>query len=450
MTQPDRLPPHNAAAERGVLGGILRDPGVLPDVAALLAPGDFYLDAHQRVYRAQLALAAEGAPIDLVTLDARLRLGGQSAGAGGRELLADLWTAAPTGANAEYHAGLVRECAAVRALIHASTEILRDAYDRTGPASELLARAERAVFAIAERQAGGRGDPVPASDLVREALARIDDRVAGNSPPGTLTGYCDLDDVLGDLRGGQMVVIGARPGGGKTSLAACVAANVAGAGVPALFFSMEMPGSQIGERLVAMGSGVPLNRVARGRDFSADDCGRLAGVTAPGGLGTVPVFVDDAGDQSGASLLSAARRAVRRLGVGLVVVDYLQLLRPENPQENRTQQVGLMARRVKQLARECDVPVLCLCQLNRQAEQRGADHRPRLSDLRESGEIEAHADAVVMLAPQPDQDQGAAVWLIDAVVAKNRNGPTGDVTLAYRRACTRFENAARNYRSGAA
>ena len=205
-----------------------------------------------------------------------------------------------------------------------------------------------------------------------------------------------------------------------------------------LFFSMEMPAQQIAERLISMGSGVPLTKITRG-SITATDAERIIAV-ARGDTGSGHVFVDDTPDQPAARIMALTRRAVRRWGADLVVVDYLQLMRPENPDENRTQQVGLMARRIKQLARECGVPVVCLCQLNRQVENRPGASKPRLADLRESGEIEAHADAVLLLSPQPNQDEQNEVWLIDATVAKNRHGPVGEVTLAYRRPCVRFEN----------
>ncbi|WP_439627548.1 replicative DNA helicase [Gemmata sp.] len=438
-----RIPPQDLAAERAVVGGVLRDPDAFHDVAAAIGPGSFYLRAHQVLFEAMIALAGAGRPIDLVTLHDHLRAVGHGAEVGGAGYLAEVWDAVPTGANTVYHAGIVREKAALRSAVHVANELIRAAHADEN-AAEVISRAAAQLSDANELALGGSDRIVAVPDAVRAALQRIDDRVTGTGKPELGTGFVDLDDLLGGLRGGQMVVVGARPGGGKTALAACLAANAAMQGTPVLFFSMEMPASQIGERFLAMGSGVPLNRIVRDRHLAPEDYERLAAVAAPGGLGTVPVYVDDAPGQTAARLVAATRREVRRRGVGLVVIDYLQLMRPENPGENRTQQVGLMSRRVKHLARSCDVPVVCLCQLNRGVENRGADAKPRLADIRESGDIEADADVVLLLHPQPDQPKANDVWLIDVGIAKQRNGPVGDVTLAYRRSCVRFENAARS------
>ncbi len=242
-----------------------------------------------------------------------------------------------------------------------------------------------------------------------------------------------------------MIVVGARPGGCKTALGLNIALNIAATaasgGVPALFLSLEMPAVEIAGRVLAMGSGVPMHRFNRGVRLGGDELNALVAVNAPGGIGTAPLFIDDRADVTAAGVAGTLRRAVHRRGVGLAVVDYLQLLQPENPKDNRVQQVGTAARRLKHVARQTGVPIICLCQLNRQVEDR-AGGKPRLSDLRESGEIEQHADAVVLLHTPPGQPDSNAVWTIDAVVAKNRNGPVSDVPLAYKRPLMRFENSA--------
>jgi replicative DNA helicase len=377
-----------------------------------------------------------------VTVLDRLRAGGAIEDVGGADYVADLYGSAATGANAAYHAGIVRDHAVRRGLIRAANAVLRDAYAPDGPADELAARAERLMADLAGEAAGAVGGPRPAAAVMRAALDRIDARVAaGGALAGLGTGYPDLDHLLGGLRPGELIVIGARPSQGKTALATNILVNVAGAGEPVLLFSMEMPALDIADRLLSMGSSVPMHRFSRGRGLAAADAERLAAAASPAGLGGCAVYLDDADDQPAARVLAAARKAVRRHGVALIAVDYLQLMRPENPRDNRTIQVGTLARRMKQVARSCNVPVLLLSQLNRESE--GQSRRPRLSDLRDSGEIEQHADRVLLLHRDPDLPADQEVWPVEVVVAKNRNGPVGDVTLAYRRPCMRYENHAR-------
>jgi replicative DNA helicase len=434
---PTRLPPFNRDAERGVLGGILRDPDALHDVRAALRPQEFYFDAHGTIYRAMCDIADRAVPIDLVTLRERLVAARAFEDIGGTPYLADLWDAVPTAANVEYHAKIVRETATVRGLIHASNEILRDAYDRVGSADELVASAERKFFDLS---ANGDGDDlIGAADLARDALHAIDERASRDGPDGLLTGFADLDQVFSGMRAGQLIVIGARPSVGKTAMALGIASENAAAGHGVLFASLEMPAGELTDRVLSIRSGVGLRPIREGRlsEDQADAVNRAAQR-----FGREPFFVTDAPDITAARLASMVRRGVRRRGLKLVIVDYLQLIRPENDRDPRHLQVGTLARRLKQLARTCGVPVVLLCQLNRESENRPGG-KPRLSDLRESGEIEQHADIVVLLHRHEEQPANAAVWSVDAVVAKNRNGPVAEVPLAYRRVLARYENAAK-------
>lgn len=430
-----RMSPHSIEAERDILAAVFADPAVFDDVRALIGPDDFYADRHQRVFRAMGDLADDHKPIDAGLVYERLRRSGELADVGGKEYLAELIQGAATGAAAVHHAQIVRDYSLSRGLIHAANEILRDAYDRVQPAADQLAAAEARLFAVGEAALSRSGQVWSARRLMLDALARLDDRQArGGGLDGLSTGMRDLDDLLGGLRPGQLVVIGGRPGGGKTALGLTIAASAAKAGTPAFFASMEMPAQEIAERLLAASSGVGMHTLRRGGMSPAD----VAAVSrAADRIKGRPIFVDDTPDQPAARLAAVARRVRRRYGVGLVVVDYLQLMRPENPKENRTQQVGLCARRVKLLARQCGVPVLLLCQLNREVEGREGG-KPRLSDLRESGEIEQHADAVILLSMDQRQDATRDVWEAAAVVAKNRNGPVGEAALHYRRRSARF------------
>lgn len=443
---PEHLRP--TAAERFVCGAVLRDAdAVMDDVARELpgGPGDFCDWACGRVYAAALAVRARGPDVRVVTPTVFLHLKQTGEAADIPDLgqfLADLLTEAQTGANAAYHASLVREAATRRRMLHLARELLAESQlPPAASAGDDLADWERRVRAVADGSEAA-GDPPVLPDLVRDALADLDARQAGGGAAGLSTGLPDLDSILGGMRPGQLLVVGARPGAGKTALALAVLAHaVRHQGVPAYLASLEMPCGEITHRLLAMATGVNLHRITRAR-LSGDDAERLTGATHPGVYGRSMLYVDDAPSLTTGRLHAQARRLIRRRGVGLVAVDYLQLLQAADPKENRVQQVGRMARDLKLVARDCGVPVLLLSQLNRQSEDRG-DGTPRLSDLRESGEIEQHADGVVLLHVPRGQPEDSDVWQVTAVVAKNRNGPVGDVQLAYRRPLVRFESLAR-------
>lgn len=437
----DRLPPHNIDAERRLLGSILRYPDAMLTLAGMLQPEQFHFDAHQRVYRAMLDLFANRKPIDLVLVHEQLRRNGDSDDAT-PGLLAECWESEPTGADFEHFAAVVREAATLRAMIHAAHEILRDAYDRTGPAEELLAAAERRILGIGEHASPLAETVRKAAEFLPAAVARIDERIAeGATLRGLSTGYRDLDAILGGLRPGEQIVIAARPSVGKTALGTGILANNAADGVPVMLFSLEMPEADIADRLLAMGSGVPLIRFTKASRLGPDEAEKLAAVAGPVGFGGCPLFIDDTSAATAARIAAVSRRMVRRHGVKLIAIDYLGLMRPENTKVTKAEQIGTLALRMKELARELNVPVLLLAQLNREIEGRGGV--PRLSDLRDSGEIEQHADRVVMLWRKPDLPSDQEVWPIEVTVAKNRNGPTGDITLNYRRPVLRFEDQAR-------
>lgn len=440
-----RMAPHNLAAERGVLGGIFRNPEVLPLVRGILGAESFYHAANQTVFRAMLDLAESRNPVDLVSVHAKLSAAKVLEDAGGHAYLAELWESVPTGANAEYHAAIVREDSATRSLIHTATEILRDAYDRTGPAAELVADAQAKLAEVAIQAVGAKDNVRIIGEVIQEVLDGIDARIAaGTEMTGLPTGYPALDGMLGGLRPGQLVIIGARPSVGKTALGVNIAVNIAAGAMAAkqsaLLFSLEMPAVEIGSRVLSMGSGVPMHRFTRGRTLDPADSQSLMDAAFQG-VGKIGLYVDDAATVNANQMLHITRRAVRRHKVAVALVDYLQLIRPENAKENRVQQVGQIARRLKEMARECGIPVVCMCQLNREVENR-PDQKPRLSDLRESGEIEQHADVVILLHRPPGQDEQAECWNIEAIIGKQRNGPTGTVPMNYRRGVMRFETSA--------
>jgi replicative DNA helicase len=268
----DRVPPSNRAAERAVLGAILRDPDVLPDVLDVVRAESFYFDAHQRILAATADLAGQRKPVDLVSLHDELSRRKHLDDVGGPAYRAELWEAVPTGASAIYHAKLVREAATLRALVHAANEVLRDAYDRTGSAEELLAAAGARLHAIGLDAAGDGAEPRRVGAIAREVVNALDDQMSsGDSLSGLPTGYPDLDRVTGGFRPGELVVIGARPSLGKTALALNIAEKIAESGTPVLFFSLEMPGRDIASRVLSMRSGVPMYRMSRPRELRTDD-----------------------------------------------------------------------------------------------------------------------------------------------------------------------------------
>ncbi len=437
-----RLPPHNRDAEVGVLGAMIRDGDAAHDMLTRLRAEDFYLDSHQRVFRAIGRLVAAGRLVDAVAVFEELNAAGDTADAGGVAYLAELLDAAPTAASAEYHAAVVREKAKCRALAHLATEAVRDAYDQAEPADDLIARTGRVLLDLGADHLGEE-DPAPLSALIPAAINRYDDAHTGRGRGNLIpTGFDALDSLTGGFGPGQLIVLGARPGTGKTSIGLRFADNAARRGVGVLFASLEMSEEECTDRLVAMAAEVQLPRL---RGASRMDEGQVARVVAqagPGGLAGRPLWVDDRPARTATQIAATARRHARRYGVKLLVVDYLQLLRPDNPRDPRYLQVGMSAKRLKELARESGLAVLALAQLSRSIESR-EDGRPRLSDLRDSGEVEQDADVVMMLH-KLDDDELKPIHRVDLVVAKNRNGPTGTVTLDFLRPFARFDEPVPN------
>jgi replicative DNA helicase len=441
----DRLPPHNQDAERGVLGGILRDPDELSTVQQIIRGDNFYFDAHQKIFQAICELADEHQPLDLVMLHERLNKKKVLEDVGGVEYLSDLWESVPTGANAEYHARIVRDTAMVRSLIHAGTEMLRDAYDRTQSADELVSQAERKIMDIA--RSGLVGEMRTLNQAVLEALSRIDSR-AGKDPSdlsisGLPTGYHDLDQILAGLHNSELVIIAARPSVGKTAFALNIVRNVVvehGADSPVvLFVSLEMSRVELAERLLCCQSRVDSHKVRKGH-LNSDDIQKL--MDAGDALRRARLFLDDTPTRSMIQIAATARRIHKKHerdgGLRLVVIDYLQLIEPENRRDPRQEQVAQISRRLKYLARELEIPVIALAQVNRASEDR-QDHTPRLSDLRESGSLEQDADTVIILH-RPGRFGGEEDKVLEVHVAKQRNGPTGEITLTWQKQFNRYEN----------
>jgi replicative DNA helicase len=431
---PVQLPPQNLDAERRVLGSMLRDNSVIPDVLVLVREGDFYADAHRRVFAAVLALYEQGRPADLVTAAELLKQRGHVADLGedgrGYLYLAGLWEAAPTAANVEYHAAIVRDKALLRGLARVGTEIVGAAYRAAGPADELLQDAERGVLALAEM--GVRGTAVPLAEALDAAVARVEARQDRRQGSGLPTGFAELDGWTGGLQAGELTVLAARPSVGKTSLALALLRNLAlEHGLPLLFVSLEQSREELAERLIAMEGRVDSHRLRCGL---LDDEDQLGAGRAVARLRPLPVWVDDSPSQSVLHIAANGRRFKARHGIRAVLIDYLQLIEPDDRRAARHEQVGAVSRRLKHLARGLQIPVVVLAQLNRESEHR-KDPTPRLADLRDSGEIEQTADTVLLMH-RPDEPGG----VVDVIIAKQRNGPTQTVRLTFEPKHYRFGN----------
>jgi replicative DNA helicase len=442
----ERQPPHNREAERSVLGSCLRDNGVIGDVQQILpGPGLFYHDAHQRIYRGVLALHDEGSPADLVTLAEWIDARGWLKDVGGAPYLAELWDAAPTAANAEYYARIVRDKGQVRNLIHASTEILRDAYDQAQPADELLEAAERKIFDLAQGREGGRGAVV--AEVVTRSLEGYDRRAKLHDNPHTAAEgvvpfpWEDLQELTAGLHPAELIVIAARTSVGKTCLASGLARAATLRGVPVFFVSLEQRDEELVSRLLCAEARVDSHGWRRA-DLNKDEYGKVMAAAEGIARTAAPLVLNDACGQTMQRIAAAARWWKLKKGVGLVVVDYLQLVEPEDRRATRQEQVAGVSRRLKRLARELNVPVVALAQLNRAAEGR-QDKRPQLADLRESDAIGQDADVVLLLHKPEDQLTGN-VDRVEVLIRKQRNGPTGRVELRFHKAYMTFEDAPRD------
>ncbi len=440
----DRPLPYDLDAERGVLGSIFVKPDVCDEVALILRPDDFYDEAHRKIFEQMLTMHDQGKKIDITLLVDRLKAAGDFELVGGAAYLGKVIHAVPNAAHAAYYAEIVREKSTSRALIQAATDILRDAYDASLEAKQLLSQAEQRVFSILD----GRNSSTVTSirEILNDALDRIDARLKGEHTSGGVeTHFRDFDAMTGGLHNSELIVLAARPSMGKTALAMNIAENVAlQSRLPVLFVSLEMSAIELADRMLCSVARVNGHRLRNGT-ISNDDRKRLVKTAAE--ISQAPLFVDDSPSRTVTEIAAAARRIRRRCGdqLGLIVIDYLQLIEPDNPKDPRQEQVARITRRLKGLAREMRVPILCLAQLNRQAED-SKDHRPRLSHLRESGAIEQDADVVMFVHREEyyhrGEEQQEFAGQAEIIVAKQRNGPVGEVPLVWQKEFTRFENRA--------
>lgn len=439
----DRQLPQSLEAEKAVLCSLLLLPETCDEVALVLHEDDFLSDANQKIYRRLMGMHDDGLAVDIMLLIQRLRDAGEYEAVGGAAYLAEISETVATAAHAEYYAKIVHEKSTLRSLIHASTDILKDSYDPTIEPREMLSRAEEKIFGILESK--GQGQLATISEVLTQSLERIDNRIKNKHTFGGLeTGLDDYDDLTGGLHGSELVILAARPSMGKTAMAMNIVEHVAiDCGHPTLFVSLEMSSLELGDRLLCSRARVNSHR-ARNGQLSTEEHQILIKTAAE--VSTAPLFIDDSPSRTMTEIAAAARRLKRRDGLKLIVIDYLQLIDPDSSRDPRQEQVAKIARRLKGLARELEVPLICLAQLNRQVEA-SKDNKPQLSNLRESGAIEQDADVVMFVhrdeyyatnEEERDRVKGEA----ELIIRKQRNGPVGDVKLTWLHEFTRFTNRA--------
>ncbi|MEK9742289.1 MAG: replicative DNA helicase [Gammaproteobacteria bacterium] len=441
VPQTSRVPPQAPEAEQAVLGGLLVDTRRWDEVADIVRGEDFYLRQHREIFSAIRALQEGGQPVDIVTTSEWLKNQGTLEPAGGLAYLGELANRTPGTTNVVAYAKIVRERSVLRALLDAAAEISEKAYQPEGLDTEaLIDFAERTVFGISDNDRRALSGFQSIQGLLTQAVDRIEELYqSGAGITGVSTGFKDLDNLTSGLQDADLVVIAGRPSMGKTSLAMNLAENAAvGSKLPVAVFSMEMPGQQLAMRMLSSLGRINAHRVRTGQ-LTQDDWPRLT--SAMGLLDEAPIFVDDTPALTPSELRSRVRRLTREHGkLGLVIVDYLQLMQTGESSENRAVEVANITRALKVIAKEARVPVAVLSQLNRGLEQR-PNKRPIMSDLRESGAIEQDADLILFIYRdevynEDSPEKGTA----EIIVAKQRNGPTGTVRLTFLGEYTRFEN----------
>lgn len=435
-----------------MISAMMMDRNAIVRAAEFVDETMFYREAHRRIFRAILALNERGSVVDVLTLADELALRGELDGAGGKDHLAILLDAVPTAANVEYHARIVREKALMRRLIETSTEIVQEAFEARTSASEMLDRAEQKIFQINQSRKSEGFHRI--KELTWHAMERIEELSRhGQDVTGVPSGFTDLDHLTLGFQKSELIIVAARPSMGKTAFVLNAAQNAAYTShVPVAIFSLEMAKEQLMTRMLAAEGWVDAQKLRSGK-LSDDDFRNLG--KASGILGSLPIWIDDTPGLTALEIRSRARRLKAENDIGLIIIDYLQLIQGPSDSESRQQEISYISRSLKILARELQVPVVCLSQLSRAPEQRtGENKRPQLSDLRESGAIEQDAD-VVMFLYRPEYYEGThddkgeprrlgdgtpLEGLAEVIVGKQRNGPTDTVKLFFHKKYTRFDN----------
>ncbi len=438
--QGERTPPHDLLAEQSTVGGMLLSKDAVADVIETVRGVDFYIPKHEVIYDAILNLYARGEPTDVIAVTDELTKAGTLQRAGNAEYLHTLTGLVPTAANAGYYASIVAEKAVLRRLVEAGTRIVQMGYASEGEVVDLVNNAQAEIYGVT----GGvdTEDYVPLVDAIETAIDEIDAaRGRDGEMAGVPTGFAELDDLTNGLHGGQLIIVAARPGLGKSTLALDFARSASiKHDKPSIFFSLEMGRSEIATRLLAAEASIPMHILRKGT-MEQRDWDRLA--TVRGQIAGAPFYIDDSPNMTLVEIRAKCRRLSQKVGLKMVIIDYLQLMTSGKKVESRQQEVSEFSRALKLLAKELNVPVIALSQLNRGPEQR-ADKRPALSDLRESGSLEQDADIVILLhregAYERDHPRAGEA---DLIVAKHRNGRTEDIAVSFQGMYSRFGDMAK-------
>jgi len=433
------VPPHSVEAEQAVLGGVFLNPDSLYSVVDILQEEDFYLPAHRMIFAAFVALFSKNAPIDLISIAEQLKAQSCLEEAGGAVYLAELAGSIITAANAEYHANIVRDKALARGLISACAEIIAESFEPAQDVRELLSETEEKIFTISQRSTSRTYTTT--RELTERVFAQIEARAKNNkSVTGVPTTYTQLDNMTAGLQPSDLIILAARPSMGKTALALNIAMRAAiRENVPVVIYSLEMSMDQLLMRMLCAWGKVDLSKLRRNY-LSDDDWSAL--IEASDHFKRAPIYIDDTPSLTPLDMRARTRRLKMEKGVGLVVVDYLQLMRSARRTDSRELEISDISRNLKAMAKELNVPVMALSQLNRKVEER-SDKRPLLSDLRESGAIEQDADVIMFIhrpAAYLKPDERPGIDDAEIIIGKQRNGPVGSFTLRYAAAFTAFEN----------
>lgn len=437
--QGERTPPHDLLAEQSAIGGMLLSKDAVADVLEAVRSVDFYVPKHEIIFDAILTLYSHGEPTDVIAVTDELTKAGTLQRAGGPEYLHTLTGLVPTAANAGYYASIVAEKAVLRRLVEAGTRIVQMGYASEGEVTDLVNNAQAEIYGVA----GGveAEDYVPLVQAIEAATEEIEHASGRDgSMTGVPTGFSELDGLTNGLHPGQLILIAARPALGKSTLALDFARAAAITNdMPAIFFSLEMGRSEIAMRLLSAESNIFLQKLRKG-DVRSEDWTTLA--STRGRIADAPLYIDDSPNMTLVEIRAKCRRLKQKAGLKLIVIDYLQLMTSGKRVESRQQEVSEFSRALKLLAKELQVPVIALSQLNRGPEQR-VDKKPALSDLRESGSLEQDADMVILLHRESAYEkESSRPGEADLIIAKHRNGPTGTVTVAFQGAFSRFADMA--------
>lgn len=438
----ERIPPQNLQAEQSVLGSLLLDKNAIIKAIEILRPDSFYRDAHKYIYESILELFDKGQPVDLITVTEILRKNNTLETAGGAVYISDLLNSVPTAANVEYYARIVEEKATLRRLIDAGTSLVSEAFNEPENVDKILDNAERSIFDIALKRTKEGFHKI--DQILTRVLDRIDKLYGKHQHiTGIPTGYTDLDNLTAGFQNSDLIIVAARPSVGKTAFALNMAQNMAiKFKIPVAIFSLEMSKDQLAQRMLCSEGEIDAIKL---KTASLPDTGWKKLTRALSKLSEAQIYIDDSATLTAMEIRAKCRRLKLEKGLGMVMIDYLQLMSGRGRVENRVQEISEIARSLKTLARELDVPVIALSQLSRAVEQR-TDRMPRLSDLRESGEIEQTADLVMFIHRDdyynPQSERGN---IAEIIIAKQRNGPIGTVELVFRKDIAKFCNKESRY-----